>query len=223
MESPPAKGLFAKAIAESGPMFGPMGTVEQAAQRGVERAKTWGASDLKELRAVPAEKFAGGALRDSQPVVDGKYVPEDVRAAFAAGHQAAVPLLIGDNSYEASLMAELHIQGDPANFMERGFLEPARFLAGRMEKAYLYYFSYVAERRRAGSKGVPHGGEIPYVFDHPGPMATSADLKMAHTVSAYWVNFAKTGNPNGSGLKEWPPYQVSTGRLLELGPEIVAR
>ena len=227
MTSPEARGLFAKAIAESGPIFGPMRTLAQMEKTDVERAVAWGATDAKALRALPVDKLKGGPLRDEQPVVDGKVITEDPRRVFAAGHQAAVPFLVGANSYEASLMAMLGSTGDAATFMNGGFLEPTRFLAASMDKvdqpAYLYYFSYVAERRRAEAKGAAHGGEVLYVFDNPVAGATAADRKMAETVSAYWVNFAKHGNPNGPGLVEWPAYSPATDRLLELGEKIEVR
>ncbi len=112
MISPPARGLFARAIAESGPILGPPRTLAQLERAGLERAKAWGAANLKELRALPAQALRGAGLRDSAPVIDGKYVPEAPRAAFAAGRQAAVPFLVGANSYEASLMSVLGLNTD---------------------------------------------------------------------------------------------------------------
>jgi para-nitrobenzyl esterase len=222
MGSPEAKGLFARAIAESGPIFGPLRTLAQLSKVGEEHAGRWGATSLKALRALPARDLTVQGIRDAGPVIDGKYVVEQPRAAFAAGRQAAVPFLLGANSNEASLMALLGTPGDGTLFTNGGFLEPARFLASKMEgvgkPAYLYYFSYLPAARRDNSRGVAHGGEIPYVFD-----STAADRKMADTVSDYWVNFAKTGNPNGPGLPEWPAYRTSTDRLLELGATIEVR
>ncbi len=252
MTSPPARGLFARAIAESGPIFGPMRTLAEAERSGVERAREWGAADLQALRALPAKTFSSAGLRDAGPVIDGKYVPEEPRRVFAGGRQAAVPFLVGANSFEASLMTmfsgigprlagmlgangrKLYGNQDEGErvqqiFTDAGFLEPTRFLAARVEKtgrpAWLYYFSYVAERRRARSHGAMHGGELPWVFDNvdAGPLAlvaTAQDRRMAQTVSAYWVNFAKTGDPNGPALPPWPAYRASTDKLLELGPEI---
>jgi para-nitrobenzyl esterase len=257
MTSPEARPLFARAIAESGPILGPTRSLAQLQRSSEDRARAWGAADLPALRALPAQTFAHSAL-PAGPVVDGKLVPEEPRTAFAEGRQAAVPLLIGANSFEASLMVLLGISenavlsaasgvgaetlhqfyGDDRRrqaqqlFTDTGFLEPTRYLAARMEKlsqpAYLYYFSYVAERNRARAPGVAHGGEILYVFDNPpaaalASLVTEADSKMADTVSTYWVNFAKTGNPNGAGLPEWPAYRATTDRLLELGPEIAVR
>jgi para-nitrobenzyl esterase len=93
--------------------------------------------------------------------------------------------------------------------------------------AYLYFFSYVLATRRGQAQGAAHASEIPFVFDQfPGPLrllATAEDRQMAETVSAYWVQFAKTGNPNRAGLPEWPAYAASTDRLLELGAPIAER
>ena len=87
--------------------------------------------------------------------------------------------------------------------------EPARFTASafvaRGAPAYVYRFSYVpASMRERWRNGAPHGAEIPYVFNTLGanPTASSApeDQRVAQTVNTYWANFAKTGDPNGSGL-----------------------
>ena len=74
---------------------------------------------------------------------------------------------------------------------------------------------------------MPQGGEIPFVFDlFPPilkPLVTPADRVMADTVSSAWVQFAKTGNPNRTGLPEWPAYTAATDRLLEWGLPIAVR
>ena len=67
--------------------------------------------------------------------------------------------------------------------------------------------------------GAVHGGEIIYVFnnlrlrDIPW---TDADRKVADTVSSYWVNFAKTGDPNGPGLPQWSAYQSKDEQLMNI-------
>jgi para-nitrobenzyl esterase len=119
----------------------------------------------------------------------------------------------------------------PALFTDAVFLGPARHLAATMDKvkqpAYLYFFSYTMERIRAQTPNTPHGGEIPFVFDHfpalLNNLATAEDRKMAATVSAAWVQFAKTGNPNRSGLPQWPAYTSASDHLLEWGPTISDR
>jgi para-nitrobenzyl esterase len=56
-----------------------------------------------------------------------------------------------------------------------------------------------------------------------GAAATAQDGKMGETVSGYWVQFAKTANPNRTGSPEWPAYTRESDRLLESGAAISVR
>jgi para-nitrobenzyl esterase len=106
---------------------------------------------------------------------------------------------------------------------DRMMVEPARFLARTLaalgQPVYLYRFSYVAESMRSQWKGAPHATEIPFVFDtvaaRYGKDLTPADKAIAEAANAYWVNFARTGNPNGIGLPQWPAYQAASDLLLD--------
>ena len=113
MASPLAKGLFQKAIGESGAAFHSGGlSFEPLSVREEKDVKTvsakLGASTLAELRAISAEKllaaFAPPQSRgfDFGPDVDGYFLPEPVPAIFAAGKQNDVPLLAGWNHDEGS-------------------------------------------------------------------------------------------------------------------------
>jgi para-nitrobenzyl esterase len=86
------------------------------------------------------------------------------------------------------------------------------------KKAYLYYFTHEPPYAPgAPNLGATHTVEIPYVFDNlwaprvfpdmSSPEISAKDPReqaFAKQVSAYWVNFARTGNPNGPGLPQWP-------------------
>jgi para-nitrobenzyl esterase len=110
MASPLAKGLFQRAIGESGAFFGatmalkPHAETEQANAKWAET--TFGAASLEKLRALPADQLLQAALKAGQirfaPNIDGYYLTEPVAATFAAGKQAQVPLLAGWNLDEGS-------------------------------------------------------------------------------------------------------------------------
>jgi len=74
--------------------------------------------------------------------------------------------------------------------------------------AFIYLWDHALPGPDAGRFGAFHTGEIPYVLntlsmsDRP---FTDEDRKIADMMSSYWVNFITTGNPNGIGLKLWPP------------------
>jgi para-nitrobenzyl esterase len=110
---------------------------------------------------------------------------------------------------------------------------PARFRAKQVAKAgrtaWLYRYSYVPDAAQGMTAGAGHEAEIEMVFKNPDvrwPSTWSAaDAAMASAVNRYWSNFAKTGNPNGSGLPRWPAYSVADDELMEFsnsGP-VVAR
>ena len=102
-------------------------------------------------------------------------------------------------------------------------VEPARFIARTItatgQPAYEYRFSYVAESMRKHWRGAPHATEIPFVFDtvaaRYGKDLADADEATARAANVYWINFAKTGNPNGAGLPEWPVYSLKMDTLMD--------
>jgi len=71
--------------------------------------------------------------------------------------------------------------------------------------------------------GAAHGMEMPYVFGHldQRPAAwTAGDRRLSEDMSAYWTNFAKYGDPNGSGLPTWPEYSHANPQLMYLGLQL---
>jgi para-nitrobenzyl esterase len=104
-----------------------------------------------------------------------------------------------------------------------GQAEPARFVVNAFAAnglpAYRYRFSYVQTAMRERMRtGTPHGGEIAFVFGTltaPSP----EDLAVSRMAQSYWVNFARTGDPNGPGLPNWPRQVVGQDQIFEFRPD----
>jgi para-nitrobenzyl esterase len=83
--------------------------------------------------------------------------------------------------------------------------------------AYLYYFAWKSPAL-SGRLRAPHTVEIPFVFDNtdiPRVMTRSSQAKsLAAKVSAAWIAFARSGNPNHSGLPAWHPYDTQRRSTL---------
>jgi para-nitrobenzyl esterase len=273
MTSPMAKGLFHKAIVESGggrtmlmgPRYldrtSPAGT-PSGESVGMKFAKSVGiegedAAALAALRKLPADAVVAGLNMAGMgnptyagPMIDGKVVTESPSEAYAAGRGAKIPVMIGANSADIGFPQGKSLDDLFATFgadkekakaaydpngtgtffavgatiaADQMMVEPARFVARTIsatgQPAYEYRFSYVAESMRKKWPGAPHATEIPFVFDTVAARyekdLTDADKATAQAANAYWVNFAKTGNPSGKGLPEWPAYSPKTDMLMD--------
>jgi para-nitrobenzyl esterase len=93
-------------------------------------------------------------------------------------------------------------------------------------KAYYYYFDqhpdYPEDSPQYGQES-PHGQDVAYVFMHLDPenqQTMESDLALSEAIGTYWTNFAKTGDPNGEGVPEWPAFSDENPEVMYLtGPE----
>lgn len=207
MISPAAKGLFARAIVESGGGRGNPLKLSESNSIGLASAETAGIAlehslGLKDataatLRAVPAAAILAAQDRPGGrggPMIDGRIVTESVLDAFAKGHEAQVPMIVGSNSLEFpddhpnggqgdgarltaftpdARAAAVRVYGNDAAFelnavSDIRFNEPARFLAHLHSKngapTWLYRFSVVSDSMQGELRGAPHASERQYVF-----------------------------------------------------------
>src|SRR5256714_7306609 len=231
--SPLAKGLFQRAILESGTGVGvgiqPRDTARAIALRFAESVGVLGegADAAKRLRAVHPDTLVAASLSGRPagqprffPTVDGWVLPHSVDSALALGAANLVPVIAGTNRDEGD-----EWMGAPT----RSF---ARLVSARGLPTYVYMFSRVGEDSVNRKRGAYHSAEITFVFGRPHPLQASAgstayDSTVAEAMSDYWLAFATGGDPNGPPTAgkwpRWPRYDPSTDALLEIGPEIAAR
>jgi para-nitrobenzyl esterase len=101
-------------------------------------------------------------------------------------------------------------------------VEPGRFVLQQAAKQgkpiYAYRFGYVADSVKKEWPGAFHATDIPYAFNTVaakyGNTLTDSDMAMGKLVNQYWVNFIKSGNPNGTDLPQWTPYKVGSDNLM---------
>ncbi|MFZ2338100.1 MAG: carboxylesterase family protein [Bacteroidales bacterium] len=111
---------------------------------------------------------------------------------------------------------------------DKVWAEPARFTASAFavagDPAYIFLFSYVpAAMKERMRYGPGHGTDISFVFDNlrvpEGGIVNPEDKEVARIMNSYWVNFAKTGNPNGDDFPKWPLYNPKTNEILDIQPD----
>ena len=223
-----ARALPADAIQQaSSPMFGDDG------------AYYWPVIDGEIIPGAGSGLYQAGHFNDTPVLIgtnvdEGGFPPEQadyagttpekfeahVRAAFG---KHADPIL---TAYPHATTAQAQQASGDLFFRDAGFVWESRAWALMQSrkghgKAYLYYFG--PPRSPDLPFGPVHGSELGYVFGNsggpiglphfpPGPQA----LALSNLMQTYWVNFAKTGDPNGPGLPIWPAFSASSQQVMYL-------
>jgi para-nitrobenzyl esterase len=210
MTSPAARGLFAKAIAESSYMISMPSLKESrygmpsAEQSGAALAATLHASSIAQLRAMdPQQLNNAAALAGFGPwgIVDGRILKEQMVSAFDHGSQAHVPVLVGFNSGEARSLRVLvpPVPASAADY-EKVIRERYADLADAFLRLYPgtqmaqsalattrdALYGWTAERvvTKQAALGVP---AYLYLFDHGYPTMDQADLHGFHASELPYV------------------------------------
>lgn len=264
LRSPLARGLFAKAIEESGAPGLPR-KMTQNEKIGSDFLAHLGLSPgpkaLTEMRTLPADKLLTAGTKLLGP--DGNFeslwiatsadtwvLPGSANDIYNDGNQAQVPLLIGNTTQEFLLPASVgrgiimavfrdNAERALALYGFQGDTQPPddpvlgtvgtqvitdlafRCSANQMarwedaNRVWRYQFGIP----QAGMDHVEHTAELDYVFGQKPANATFATWP---PVQDYWANFIIKGNPNGSGLAQWPALGKDKTYLafMPSGPEL---
>jgi para-nitrobenzyl esterase len=231
--SPLAKGLFHRAILQSGTGTKLVQPRAEAEATGLKLGSTLGvtgtdASAAARLRVVPAESVLAVAVRLAPnrgtpilwPSVDGWVLPRPADSSIARGAANVVPVIVGSNADEPQ-----DVFGAPS----RSF---ARLITSRGARAYVYQFTRVGDDSLSRRLGAYHSSEITFVFGRPRPLnavagRTTYDSTLADAMSDYWLAFASAGDPNAAPAAgkwpRWPVYDAVTDAYMELGQQLVAK
>src|ERR1700719_4005931 len=234
---PAAKGLFHRAIAESG--AGLSGVPRDEATKSAELflAKlNLKPSDVDQLQKLPTEQLVNAfiASRNSlrlEPVVDGSSLPA---RPYTSGPQisAKVPLLTGSVETEGTFFRkvrpgvsniDLYLIMASENFQSETMAQAESKADAHQAPVYMYFFNWRSPVRDGKLKAF-HTVEIPFVFDNveltPSMVGTGPELQpMADKISSAWVAFARTGNPNYKGIPNWPVFNTSQRATMILNTE----
>ncbi len=94
------------------------------------------------------------------------------------------------------------------------------------QPVYVYRFTRKVPGTGEYAKyGAFHTGEVAYAYDNLAFLHRpwqSADRELSRIMSAYWLNFITTGNPNGKNVPNWPLYTTQDKKIINLGNEVKA-
>ncbi|MDY6947938.1 MAG: carboxylesterase family protein [Pseudomonadota bacterium] len=210
MTSPPARGLFHKAIAQSAymistPQLQQARFGEEAAEAiGAKIVAALGTQDLAALRAIDAEKLRDAAARTGYfplGTVDGRILPRQLVEVFDRGEQAPVPIIAGFNSGEIRSLRFLAppVPRDAATYeaairsryadLADAFLK--LYPSTNLEETLLAIsrdamYGWTAERLVAKQTAQGQSGFL-YLFDHGYPAAEAAGLHAFHAAELPYV------------------------------------
>ncbi len=258
---PAAKGLFQKAILQSGASHTVLDKV-RATRIANKLMDILGIHKVTDLVDVPLEQLlaAQDKVSDSsgrlafQPVVDGVTLPRQPIQAIADGSANGATLLVGTNRDEMRLFTMMDpTQATPdMAILERLFGTKAKEVSAAYEAAQPEqsssdaWIDFLTDRRfripaiRLAERQSAHGTNVwMYRFDWPTPVFggrlkachgleisfvwnnldkygvniltgdNPAHQKVADAMHPAWIAFARSGNPNTSGLPQWPAYDTT--------------
>ncbi|NLZ20217.1 MAG: carboxylesterase/lipase family protein [Bacteroidales bacterium] len=227
---PSAKGLFSKAVVESGSILEAQ-TQKWSRRIGAATVRRLGISPARiaDIESVPyatlleaydaavaevrteaehegglPENLLDQLLFGTRPVVDSEVLPHQPGSAAAMALSRDIPVIIGTTYHEFTRDQEDTI------FKPLALRQASDRLAAGCAPVYLYQFTWESPVLD-GALGSTHCLEIPFVFDNVELHRTFTGgggqaVELGHRISRLWTNFAKTGVPAADGMPVWEPY-----------------
>jgi para-nitrobenzyl esterase len=171
-------------------------------------------NDVPTLTGCNREDLAGGSTHSTTTAEQFQHQAQQRYADLAADFLKLYPAV---NDDQAKIVSnESAWDSERAN---QYFWAVARAKAAKT-KAFTYFWEHVLPGPDADRYGAFHTSEVPYVMNtlyaSERPF-TDEDRKIADMMSSYWVNFIRTGDPNGKGLAHWPSVSEQPGITFEVG------
>jgi len=232
MMMPSAKGLFHRAIVQSG-SFTRYSTNENSKLYSQALLDELGlrANDVEGLKAVPYERLVEAINKSSRivnatlqsmgkrpaggmqgPVLDGKYVVAPGFDTSAPEVSREVPMLIGWNYNEFDF-----VNGKEDQMFRDGAINQATIKAKQGgANVYMYMFNW---KPVGNTLGACHGMELAFMFNNVSLQpemngATKEAFALSDKMSSAWISFIKSGNPNVKVLPKWETYNENSKPVM---------
>ena len=247
INSPLAKGLFHRAIIQSGVgLIGERHTplLSEAEARGVTLVEKMGIKDDRDVLKKMREKPWQDVVKASQEIsfndirlvtIDKWYLMDNPASVFDQKRHNDVPIIIGA------------CRTDMVYGMIKGITDWASLISKNSQSnIYAFLFGHVPTRWRKEGVVAFHGIEVPYVFGchrvglktgtmlnlsrtggakQPDPGIDELDDYIADKMTEMWTQFAKTGDPNIQGKitdeTTWTPYDSAKDNFLLISDDEV--
>jgi para-nitrobenzyl esterase len=165
--------------------------------------------------------MAGWVTGDGSLIGGQKMTPEKYKqqAVEKYGDKADIYMKLFPGNTDEEVIASLK----KASLMQFAALPDYLWAGFSKNKAFLYEFSHVpVDKPDFPNYGAFHTSEVPFAL-HTLHMWNrpwrQIDFDVEKTMNQYWVNFVKTGDPNGEGLPQWTSYDKSSGSVMEIGDQ----
>jgi carboxylesterase type B len=148
----------------------------------------------------------------------GDSVKETIRLFYGSRASIVVGAFLFDNTLHRTEAADSWINDVVCTCPEMA-MSALQAETGR--RTYVYQFLRSIPGKGQESLGSFHSLEVPYVFggfrlpEWNWLPFEPIDLALGESIRNYWSNFAKTGNPNGPNLPDWPTFDVKTETAME--------